>query len=63
MLLVLLQQRSLSDVKHPHAALVKPTGQLVAIWVVGTALDDFAWCRQLKELCMGCYVPAADGAI
>lgn len=63
MLLVLLQQCSLSDVKHPHAALVKSTGQLISVWVVGTALDDLAWCCQLEELCMGGYVPAADGAV
>lgn len=63
MLLVLLQQCSLSDVKHPHTALMEPAGQFVAVWMVGTALDDLAGCCQLIELCMGGNVPAADGAI
>lgn len=63
MLPVLLQQCSRSNVEHPHTALVKPTGQLMAVWVVGTALDDLAGCCQLKELCMGGDVPAADGAV
>lgn len=62
-LLVLLQQRSLSDVKDPDAALVEAAGQLVAVWVVGTALDDLPGGCQLKQLGMGGEVPPSDGPI
>lgn len=63
MLLVLLQQRSVSDVKDPEAALVEATGQLVAVGVVGTALDDLPGGCQLKQLGMGGEVPPSDGPV
>ena len=62
-LLVLLQKGRLSNVKDPDTALVKAAGQLMAVRVVGAALDDLPGRCQLKQLCMRGCVPTADGAV
>ena len=60
---MLLQQRRLSNVKDPDSALVKATGQLVAVWVIAAALDDLPRCCQLKQLCMSGGIPTTNCSI
>ena len=62
-LLMLLQQRRLSNVKDPDSALVKATGQLVAVWVIAAALDDLPRRCQLKQLCMSGGIPTTNCSI
>ena len=42
-LLVLLQQGGVVQVEDPDPALAKATGQLMAVWVISTALNHLSW--------------------
>ena len=62
-LLVLLQQGGVIQVEDSHSAFPKAAGQLMAVWVVAAALDDFSRRCQLKQLLVGLDIPASNCAV